>query len=137
MLINLTAENFNFMVKTIAAIFLFIHGFAHSVGFFVQWRIIKSNDMPYSTKLFFGKLDAGNAGIRIIGLIWLSIAIVYVFAGYGILTSKGWWNTATLIITAFSFIFCIVGLPDTKMGVVANIIILVFIILNQRFEWIG
>jgi hypothetical protein len=135
--INLTAENFNFKIKTIAAIFLFIHAFANTVGFFVQWRIIKSNDMPYSTKLFFGKLDAGNAGIRIIGLLWLFIAIVYVFVGYGILTSKDWWITATIIITAFSFIFCIVGLPDTKMGVIANIIILVFIFLNQRFELIG
>lgn len=125
------------MIKTIAAIFLFIHGFAHTVGFFVQWKIIKSNDIPYSTKLFFGKLDTGNSGIRIIGLIWLFIAFAYVFAGYGILTSKDWWITATIIITAFSLIFCIVSLPITKMGVVANIIILVFIILNQRFKWIG
>jgi len=100
-------------------------------------EIIKSNDIPYSTKLFFGKLDAGNAGIRIIGLIWLIIAFAYVFAGYGILTSKDWWITATIIITAFSFIFCMVSLPITKMGVVANVIILVFIILNQRFKWIG
>jgi hypothetical protein len=127
LLTSLTIEIFSTMVKTFAAVFLFIHGFAHTVGFFVQWKILKLKDIPFSTKIFYGKFDVGNAGIHVVGIIWLFIAIFCVLAGYGILSASDWWKTATLLVILFSFIFCILGLPDTKMGIIANVIVIAFL----------
>jgi hypothetical protein len=43
------------------------HGVAHLPGFLVSWQLATLPDLPYSTTLFAGRLDVGDAGTRILG----------------------------------------------------------------------
>lgn len=36
-------------MRFVLAMFLFVHGFAHTVGFVVPWRIAKFDEAPYKT----------------------------------------------------------------------------------------
>jgi hypothetical protein len=66
-------------MRIIFSIFLFLHGIAHLVGFLVPWQIVKMDDMPYKTTLFLDKINIGDISIRIIGIIWLLIALAHLF----------------------------------------------------------
>ena len=69
-------------MKIFLAIFLFVHGFAHLVGFMIPWKIAKLEEMPYSTSIFFNKINLGHVGIRIVGILWLVAALAYFYSFY-------------------------------------------------------
>ena len=124
-------------MKITIAIFLFLHGLAHLVGFIVPWRIAKMDDMPYKTTLIYGKVDVGDIGIRIMGIIWLLIAMVYFYSGWITYQQMDIWLIFTLITTVVSLFFCILAIPDTKIGIVINIILIVLYYLNDHFHWLS
>ena len=72
--------------------------------------------LPYSTKLLAGRVNIGDGGIRIFGLLWVVAAIGFVLAGIGLLFSASWWWTLTIGTAVFSFLLCILGLPVAKFG---------------------
>lgn len=103
---------------------LIAHGIAHLLGFMVPWRIINSKEMPYRTTLLSGKADVGNAGIRIFGLLWLTVAIAFITIGAGAILKTAWWLNLLPGITMFSLLLSILSWPESKIGVLINIIIL-------------
>lgn len=54
------------------ALFLLVHGTAHLPGFTLAWRLTSNPDMPYTTTLLGGLVDVGEAGIRVVGVLWLA-----------------------------------------------------------------
>ena len=123
-------------MKIFVAIFLFAHGFAHLIGFVVPWKIAKLEEMPYKTTLMNGSLDIGDTGIRIVGIFWLIIALAFSLSSYLLITHNPIWLIFTLVITLVSFLFCILGWPDSKIGVFVNLFILLGIFVFQWFDWI-
>jgi hypothetical protein len=110
----------------IAAVFA-VHGFAHLVGFVVPWRLAELDEMPYSTRLFNDRLDVGDTGIRIVGLLWLAAALGYFIAAGAVAMTVPWWLPATLAATIFSLVLCVVGLPHSKLGLVIDLAVLVIL----------
>lgn len=123
-------------MKIVIAIFLVLHGIAHIVGFVVPWKIAKMDDMPYKTTLFFGKINAGDVGIRIIGIIWLLIALTYFYSGWITYQYLDYWMDFTLIITVISLFFCILALPDSHIGIYINVALIVLYYLNINYNWL-
>jgi hypothetical protein len=123
-------------MNIVLAIILFIHGFAHLVGFVVPWKIANLKEMPYKTTLLNGKIDVGDFGIRLVGIIWLVIAVVFFICGVGLLLHSSWWQWLTIIVSVFSFFLCVSGLPDARIGIFVNILIVIFIFIAKRFEWL-
>ena len=111
------------------AILILIHGIAHLVGFVVPWKLVKFEDMPYKTTLLNGSIDAGASGIKIIGILWLITATLFIICCFGILF---YWDIDYLVyITAtISLIMSILGLPDSKLGIPVNILIFIYLILT-------
>ncbi|MEJ2052915.1 MAG: hypothetical protein P8X42_03255 [Calditrichaceae bacterium] len=118
------------------SIFLFIHGISHVVGFLIPWQIVKSDEMPYKTSLFFDKIDLGSNGIKIYGILWLLLALTFFLSAWFVVTGSVYWFNLTLCVSICSFIFCILSLPDSKIGVIANIILFIFFLLNNIFHWL-
>jgi len=118
------------------SIFLFLHGLAHLVGFVVSWRIIKTDEMPYKTTLFMGKINIGDAGIRIIGIIWLLIALAYFYSGWITYRQMDFWLSFTLTVTMLSLVFCILAIPDSHIGVYINLALIILYYLNDHFFWL-
>jgi hypothetical protein len=114
---------------------LIAHGIAHLLGFLVPWRIINSEEMPYRTTLLSGKADIGNVGIRVVGLFWLAIAAAFICIGAGAILETTWWLNLLPGITMFSLLFSILSWPESKIGVLINVIILTLLGISARLDW--
>ncbi|HDO28230.1 MAG TPA: hypothetical protein ENH02_08955 [Bacteroidetes bacterium] len=123
-------------MKTALAIFLFIHGFAHLVGFLVYWRLLKDKSIQHKTTLYPGNLEMGEDGIRLVGFFYLLTAFAFGYIGYDLLTGVVIWSIYIWYITGVSIILCITGLPDTRYGLVANGLLIIFLLLNNNYYWI-
>jgi|GEM_PF-866357 len=124
-------------MKTILAIYLFIHGFAHLVGFLVYWRFLKEKNVKYKTTLFPGNMEIGEDGIRLIGFFYLLTAFGFGYVGYELLTDGLLWSQFIWYAIVVSIILCITGLPDTRYGILANVILIIFLALNFSYYWIA
>ncbi len=125
------------LINIIAAIYLIVHGLIHLIGFVVFWQIAEIEDISYTTTVLAGRLDIGDVGIRILGVVWLLITVAFVIAGVAIFFSPPWWWSFTLAVTVASLVVTILGWPDAKIGVLANIIILLFLVIGPRLGWIA
>jgi hypothetical protein len=123
-------------MQYVIAIILLIHGIAHLVGFVVPWRIAKLEEAPYKTTLMGGRLDVGDAGIRIVGVVWLLIALAFFVSGTALLFLSGWWWSYTLVVAAISLVLCVLGLPDSKFGIPINVVILGYLLAGKSLGWL-
>ena len=123
-------------IEIIVAIVLFVHAVAHLVGFIVPWRMATFEEIPYKTTLLGGMLNVGVVGIRIVGILWLVTALSFVATGILVLQSHPMWQLITLYLAAFSLLLCILGWPDSKIGVFVNVVILAFIEIGGRLAWL-
>lgn len=117
-------------------IYMFVHGFAHIVGFLVSWKLVDDMDSPYKTTIMGGKLDLGDTGIRILGIIWLLLGLAFFLMTYAVIVETLWWKTATFYVTYFSLFMSILNLPETKYGLMANILLLLFLWIAPSLGWI-
>jgi hypothetical protein len=115
------------LMRIAVAIYVLVHGFCHLVGFLVPWKLIATKEEPYRTTLLAGTIDVGDAGIRMVGLLWLAAALAFVAVGVGILASAPWWRNATLVLTAVSLVLCVFGLPGAKIGILANLLLAAYL----------
>ena len=124
------------MLGIIVAIFFVLHGLIHLFGFVVPWKILKTDDFPYSTTILAGKVDLGPIGIRLVGFLWLLAAVSFVIAGVGLYLVTPWWLPVTVGATLFSLVMCISGWPDSQFGVYINLFILAFLYFGDQFRWL-
>ena len=120
----------------IIGLFFIAHGVAHLVGFLSYWRIVDFEEMPYSTKQLMGRVDAGETGIRVIGVLWLIGALAFIASGLVLIFLQPWWQTLTLYTTIYSLALSILSLPFSRYGLIINIIILGYLFFGDRFEWL-
>jgi hypothetical protein len=118
------------------AALLFVHGFAHLPGFLVNWQITEVKDLPYKTTILSGSVDLGGTGIRILGVFWLLAAIAFAASGIGVLGRLAMWNPLTLAVLSASLLLSLICWPDSRLGVVINVAIGAFLLLNSRFDWL-
>jgi hypothetical protein len=117
----------------IAALFI-IHGVAHLVGFVVPWRIATLEETPYRTTILNGKVDVGDAGIRAIGVLWLITAAAFLACGVAVAVQTEWWIWLAMGATLISFDLTILGWPESRIGVVINVLI-VLLLIGSALEW--
>jgi hypothetical protein len=117
-------------MRTAIAIFVMLHGVAHVPGFIVPWRIATLKDMPYKTTLLSGRLDAGPIGIRIVGSLWLAAAIAFVLVGVAMIVGMQGWFVAAVVVTLVSLILSLLSLPEARVGVVVNVVILALLAMS-------
>lgn len=120
-------------VRIIAGLYLVVHGICHLVGFIVPWKIAELKEEPYKTTLLSGAIDVGDAGIRIVGVLWLLAAIGFIAGGIGVFAHAHWWRPFILGLSIASLVLCIFGLPGAKIGLLANVIIFLYLFAGERF----
>ena len=97
---------------------LLVHGVAHLVGFVVPWKIVTSSEVPYRTTLLGA--DIGQAGVRALGLAWLLVSVLFVVLGASVLRHAAWHYEAILTLVGVSVVLCLLGLPESRPGLLAN-----------------
>jgi hypothetical protein len=98
-------------MRVALSILLLLHGIAHLPGFVVPWRLTALPELPYKTTVLGGALDIGGSGVRTLGLLWLGVV-------------------------ASSTVLCILGWPDSRIGLAVNLVLLALLLANVRFGWI-
>lgn len=122
------------MLKIVLGIFFVLHGLVHLLWFVVPWRITTVDGLPYSTTVLAGRIDVGDAGIRVAGLLWLLAAIGWVIAGAGLVFLAPWWQPVTIAVALFSAALCILALPVAKYGLLIDLAVVGFVLLNGQFH---
>jgi hypothetical protein len=105
------------------ALFLFAHGIAHLVGFSAAWALSPTK-IPHLTTVMGGRVDLGEDGIRVVGVMWLVAAVAFALVALGAAIQAPWWPRAALFVALASLAMCILGWPEARIGVALNIAIL-------------
>ena len=121
-------------MRNILAGFMVLHGFAHLVGFLGSWGLSKS--IPYHTTVFNGRVDIGETGIRVIGVLWLLTALAFAATGITAFMNQRSWMMVAAIVAAVSLVLCAVELPAARIGLVINAFILVALATAARMDWL-
>ena len=124
------------MLKLAVGAFFVLHGLVHLLWFVVLWRITTVDGLPYSTTVLAHRIDVGDTGIRVVGLLWLVATLGWVAAGLGLIFLVPWWQGLTIAVALFSSALCILGLPEAKYGLLINLIVIALLFLGGRFQWL-
>jgi hypothetical protein len=125
------------ILKIILALYLILHGGIHILGFLANFDLLKWDEITYSTRVLMGRIDLGYVGIRLLGIVWLIVMVMYIVAGIAVFSMPDWWLNLTLLATGLSMVLCILGLPDTRIGILANLVLLGFLYLDNRNNWLN
>ncbi|MFW5696838.1 MAG: ABC transporter permease [Phototrophicaceae bacterium] len=108
-------------------VFVVLHGVAHLLATSVYWKLNESEDLVYDTTILGGRLDLGETGIWIFGLIWLIAGLLTAVAGVGVLRQSAWARPLLLGVTLFSLAICLLVVESARIGVLVNLAILALI----------
>lgn len=122
-------------MRTLLALILIGHGAAHVVGFAVPWRLVASAGVPYRTTVLGGALDVGPIGVRLVGVLWLLTAVAFVSVAVGLLQYAAWWYREALVLVGFSLMLCVLALPESRPGLVANAVVAGLVIVGNILGW--
>jgi hypothetical protein len=97
--------------------FMLVHGIAHLVGFLGAWA-------PTRTTVIGDRVDLGTSWIKLVGIGWLVMAIGFAVTAFAAAIGAGGWPSWALGITLASLALCVLQLPETKIGLVLNVVLL-------------
>ena len=119
-------------MRYVLAILFLAHGVAHLPGFLTSWRLASLEGMAYKTTLLAGSVDVGDVGIRIVGVLWLLVAMGFIASGVGTALGVAWWGTLTAVVASFSLALSAMEWPEAKIGVAVNLVILAYLGIAPR-----
>ena len=116
------------------AVLMALHGVAHMVGFAGSWQLASTNEIPYKTTVLGGNLDLGDAGIRVVGVLWAAAAVAFVTVSAATVLDKPWWPTAAVIVALSSMALTLLELPQARIGLVVNLALIATLLFAR---WMG
>ena len=121
-------------MRFVLAFFLLAHGVAHLVGFVSSWKLATLAELPYKTTVFSGRIDVGDAGIRVLGVVWLLTALAFLVAASGVATATDWASRFMLAAVIASLMLCVAGWPDARIGVAVNVGLVLLLAIGARLN---
>lgn len=110
------------------AALLALHGLVHLLGFVVPFRLAEIEGFPHTTMVLDGRVDLGEGGIRVVGVLWLLAAAAFVAAAVGVWLLAPWWWGLALGVSVGSLALCVLGLPQARAGIVVDLVLLVLLL---------
>ncbi|HVY28922.1 MAG TPA: DUF6544 family protein [Polyangiaceae bacterium] len=111
-------------MRILAALFLLFHGIAHLFGF----RAAFWASAPQAA----GLLGLGQSGTRALGIAWLLLAVGFMATAALLLVRSPAWSSVTLTLTVLSAILCVLYLPEARIGLILDIVLLVAVLWASR-----
>jgi hypothetical protein len=90
--------------------------------------------MAYKTTILGGRVDLGDRGIRVVGLLWLLAAAAFVAAAGAFVFQAPWALPFTLALSGTPLLLCAIEWPEARIGVFVNIGLLLVLLLAS---WLG
>jgi len=114
-------------MRIVAAIILLVHGISHLPGFEGPWKL--SARFPYKTTILAGRLDVGDVGAKVVGVLWLLLVIDFAIVAWAAYVGAAWWPLGALVAASGSLLLCLVDWPETSVGVVIDVALIVIIVI--------
>ena len=121
-------------MRFVLAFVLVAHGMAHLVGFISSWRLATLAELPYKTTIFSGRLDVGDAGIRVIGVLWLLAALAFLIGPIAVTTEASWAGRFLFAAVIASTLLCVAGWPDARIGLAVNLGLALVLAIGARLH---
>ena len=102
-------------------------GSAICPGSSVRGRL--SARFPYKTTILAGRLDVGDVGAKVVGALWLLLVIDFALVAWAAYEGASWWPLGTLAAASASLLLCLVDWPETSIGVVVDIALILIIVI--------
>ena len=115
------------MLNVVVAIILLMHGLAHLPGFERPWKL--SARFPYRTTILAGRLDVGDVGAKVVGVLWLLLVIDFAIVAWAAYVGAAWWPLGALAAASGSLLLCLVDWPEMSIGVVIDVALIVVIVV--------
>jgi hypothetical protein len=90
-------------------------------------------DLPYKTTILAGLVDLGDAGIRVVGMLWLITGLAFVVGAWAVYSDLPWWQLVVTFAFGASLVLCAVGLPDSRLGFLVNGVVVVLAVMAIRW----
>jgi len=120
-------------MRIVLAIFLVLHGIAHLPGFAVSWKLMRAPDIPYTTRVLGGRVEIGEVGFRMMGVLWLLTAIAFCVVAARV--GRPGWAAGVGGIAAVSLVLSALNLPAARIGLALNVLILGMLALGTARGW--
>lgn len=117
------------------ALLLVAHGVAHLVGFVSAWKLATLAELPYRTTLFSGHLDVGEAGIRLVGVLWLLAALTFLVAAVAVANEGVWARRALSVALLVSAPLCAAAWPEARLGLAVDMGLALLLAIGVRQQW--
>ena len=117
------------LLRYVIPIVMLAHGFAHLPGFVTAWRLRTLPDFPYHTVVLRGRFDVGDAGMRVLGVLWLAAALGFVVAALGAFTRDPRWLPVAFVTLLLSAALCVLEWPIARVGLWTNLALLAVLVL--------
>jgi hypothetical protein len=123
-------------MRIVLAVLLLAHGIAHLPGFLVSWQLRSFSEMPYRTTILGEYMDIGDEGIKAVGVAWLVLSVLFIVVAAATFMRATWWQPLVYAGVGLSAALCVMGWPDARLGLVANAVILVVLVIGSRAGWL-
>lgn len=107
------------------------HAVAHLPGFLVNLRWHSFPELPFRTTVLGGAVEVGQIGTTVVGLIWLALAIAFGALAGAVFLRAPLWPPFAHVAIGLSVVLCLLGWPEARLGLLANVVILIFIIFAE------
>lgn len=118
-------------LRRIAGLVVALHGLIHLIGFVVPWRLARIEGFGSTTSAAWGSIEVGETGARLVGLVWLVLAVAFVVAGAGLWLARSWAIPLTVGAALVSLPICVLGAPDGVMGIAIDVLIVATAVISQ------
>jgi hypothetical protein len=122
------------MRYALALLFL-MHGIAHFAGFAVPWKLAETPTTHFGTKILGQRIDLGEQGIRLYGVLWLLLALAFAGVALALLMQSSLWYRAAYVVSGISTLSCALSLPHTRVGLWVNLLILAGLYFGEERGW--
>ena len=102
-------------MRIVFAVFLFVHGFAHGVGFLTVAGIVEDETSEGHAFLLDGR-EPGDPIMWVFAVVWLACLAGLVAAGIGVLREASWALPVLIGATAVSTILGLMWVRQARSG---------------------
>lgn len=108
---------------------LAIHGLIHLLGTIVYLRLAEIDGFAFKTTLVAGRVDVGEAGIRMFGVLWILPAAGFLVGAAGLWFGWWWWLPTVVASTIVSLMLTTADWTIAFAGAIVDIAIVILTIV--------
>lgn len=118
-------------MNTLIGALLIAHAVAHVPGFLVGTHLVSREVLPDRFTMPGGSIYGGESLMRVVGVLWLVTAAVFVLAAIGAFLGSRWWPALTVCAAGLSMTISALWGPEARIGMLVNAVILVIMLAQM------